>query len=128
MTFDARHFGASHLAAIGPATRDALEAVGLVPDVLPEKFVGEELAAALRTFLGEEEVRGKRFLLLRADIARPALREELQKLGGIVEDVAIYKTGKPAALPAEVTQALAADGRLDWVTFTSASTANNLWE
>jgi uroporphyrinogen III methyltransferase/synthase len=127
LTFDARHFGASHVAAIGAATQRALEQIGLVPDLLPEKFVGEELAAALKEHIGENEVRGKRFLLLRADIARPVLRDELQKLGGIVEDVAIYRTVKPAALPEEVA-AFLAEGHDGWVTFTSASTANNLWD
>lgn len=127
LTFDARHFGASHIAAIGSATKEALEQIGIVPDVLPEKFVGEELAAAIRQHLGDEEVRGKRFLLLRADIARPVLRDELQKLGGIVEDVAIYRTVKPASLPGEVKEFLG-ESAAGWVTFTSASTANNLWD
>ncbi len=67
-------------------------------DVLPEKFVGEELAASLREHLGEEEIRHQRFLLLRADIARPALKEELEKLGAQVEDVAIYRTVRPAGV------------------------------
>ncbi len=133
LTFDARHFGASSVAAIGLATRDALEAIGIVPDLLPEKFVGEELAAALKVEIGEEEIRGKRFLLLRADIARPVLREELEKLGAVVDDLAIYQTIKPDRLPEEVEAFLslpAGDVRIkeNWVTFTSASTANNLWE
>jgi uroporphyrinogen III methyltransferase/synthase len=104
-----------------------LEQIGIVPDVLPEKFVAEELAAALKEEIGAEEVRGKRFLLLRADIGRPVLREELEKLGGIVEDVAIYRTEKPASI-AEGVKTFLAEGREGWVTFTSASTANNLWE
>ena len=97
-----------------------------MPDLLPEKFVGEELAAALIAEIGAEEVRGKRFLLLRADIARPVLREELEKLGGRVEDVAMYRTVRPEKLPEEVTAGL--EEGMSWVTFTSASTARNLWE
>jgi uroporphyrinogen III methyltransferase / synthase len=127
--FDARHFAASNVAAIGPATAEALEEIGIYPDLIPEKFVAEELAEALKASIGEdgEEIRHKRFLLLRADIARPVLREELLKLGAIVEDVAIYRTVKPAGLPEEVGEALAEEA-VDWVTFTSASTARNLWE
>jgi uroporphyrinogen III methyltransferase/synthase len=130
LTFDARHFGASNIAAIGSATKEALEQIGIVPDVLPEKFVGEELAAAIREHIGDDEVRGKRFLLLRADIARPVLREELENLGAIVEDVAIYRTVKPRELPDEVKTFLAAPdtSAAAWVTFTSASTAKNLWD
>jgi uroporphyrinogen III methyltransferase/synthase len=136
LTFDARHFGASHVAAIGPGTAEALKGIGIVPDLLPEKFVGEELAAALKGFMESQEdggMRGKRVLLLRADIARPVLREELEKLGAVVEDVAIYRTVRAGRLPEEVAEVLGEldgreKGRGDWVTFTSASTAENLWK
>ena len=125
--FDARHFGASNVAAVGPATAKALEEIGIVPDLIPERFTGDEIVPALKEEMGEEGIRGKRFLLLRADIARPALREGLAKLGGVVEDVAIYQTGRPARLPEEVVEAIE-KAEVEWVTFTSASTATNLWE
>ena len=103
--------------------------IGIYSDLIPEKFVGEELAAALKETIGAagEDVRHKRFLLLRADIARPVLREELLKLGGIVEDVPIYRTIMPAGLPEEVIDALDGTSPPHWVTFTSASTAANFW-
>jgi uroporphyrinogen III methyltransferase/synthase len=127
LTFDARHFGASSIAAIGTATAKTLQEIGIEADLLPEKFVGEELAAALQEHLGDAEIRHQRFLLLRADIARPALREELEKLGAQVEDVAIYHTQRPHALSPEILQTID-ETPVQWVTFTSASTANNLWE
>ncbi|MGN6367754.1 MAG: uroporphyrinogen-III C-methyltransferase [Phycisphaerae bacterium] len=125
--FDARHFAASSVAAVGPATARALEEIGIVADVIPERFTGDEVVPALKAKMGEEEIRGHRFMLLRADIARPALREGLEKLGGMVEDVAIYQTKRPERLPEEVVAAIEA-GEVEWVTFTSASTATNLWE
>jgi uroporphyrinogen III methyltransferase/synthase len=130
LEFDARHFAASSVAAIGPATAEALHEIGIHPDLIPEKFVGEELAAALKATIAAEgeQIRHKRFLLLRADIARPVLREELRKLGATVEDVAIYRTARPAALPQDVIAALQEATPPDWITFTSASTATNLWE
>ncbi len=118
LTFDARHFGASHIAAIGSATAKALHEIGIYPDLLPEKFVGEELAAALKQHLGDSEIRHQRFLLLRADIARPALKEELEKLGAQVEDVAIYRTVRPDSLPPDITTAIE-HSQFDWVTFTA---------
>ncbi len=123
--FDARHFGASSIAALGPATAEALEVIGITPDLVPEKFVGEELAAALKSHIGSAEIADKSFLLLRADIARPVLWEELEKAGGRVQDVAIYQTKLPDALPEEILSALRND-EIDWITFTSASTASNL--
>ena len=128
LKLDARAFGGRHVAAIGPSTADALAQIGIMPDVIPEKFVGEELAAALRqTFggAGSAPLAGQRFLLLRADIARPVLREELAKAGAQVDDLPIYRTICPAALPDDVLSALRAN-QVNWITFTSASTANNL--
>ena len=66
-------------------------------------------------------MRGKRFLLLRADIARPVLREGLEKLGGVVEDVAIYQTGRPAAVAGGGGGGDRRRWAVGWVTFTSAS-------
>jgi uroporphyrinogen-III synthase len=113
------------VAAIGPATAEALTAMGVFADVIPEKFVGEALAAALQERIGDTKLRGARILLLRADSARPVLREELMAAGAVVEDLAVYRTVMPGALPGEVVEAIG-KGEIDWVTFTSASTAMNL--
>ena len=124
---DARMFFGLRVGAIGPTTAAALEQIGIVPDVIPEKFVGEELAAALKGTIGEKHLHGARFLLLRADIARPVLREQLEAAGAEVHDVAIYRTVRPDALPEDVLEALR-EGKVNWITFTSASTAQNLFE
>ncbi len=119
-----------HVAAIGPATAEALRAIGISPDIIPETFVGEALAAELlKCFAdgaaGPAPLTGRKFLLLRADIARPVLREELTRAGAVVEDIAIYRTVRPEALAPKAIEALEA-GSLNWITFTSASTAENL--
>lgn len=123
LNLDARAIGPAKIAAIGPATADAVrDALGLRVDLCPERSVAEALADDLRDAC---EVEGKRFLLLRADIARPVLRERLDADGAAaVVDLAIYETRPAAALPESVLAALA-DGRVDWVTFTSSSTVHN---
>jgi uroporphyrinogen III methyltransferase/synthase len=64
-------------------------------------------------------------LLLRADIARPILRERLEKGGAAeVRDVAVYETRPVAELPPGVLSGLEM-GFIDWVTFTSSSTVRN---
>ena len=75
--------------------------------------------------VGTGTLSGRKFLLLRADIARPVLRDELQKAGAVVEDIPIYRTVKPATLPQDALDALEGGG-LNWITFTSASTAKNM--
>ena len=120
---DARAFGPARLAAIGSTTADAIrDQLCLNVDLSPDSFVAEALAAAL---IDRGEVKGKRFLLLRADIARPILREKLRQGGAAeVNDVAIYETRPAAALPPVLLEALDA-GQVQWVTFTSSSTVRN---
>lgn len=117
---DARAFGSAKVAAIGDATARAVrEELFLSVDLCPEAFVAEALADALAA---KNVVRGKRFLLLRADIARPILRERLLADGAAeVRDVPIYQTRSVDSLPPHLIDALAA-GEVTWVTFTSSST------
>jgi uroporphyrinogen III methyltransferase/synthase len=120
---DVRVFGGAKVAAVGAETRDAVaEHLSLRADVCPDRAVADALADELVA----KGAAGKRFLLLRADIARPVLVERLKQAGAAeVRDVAIYETRPPAALPPDLLEALA-DHRVTWVTFTSSSTAKNL--
>jgi uroporphyrinogen III methyltransferase/synthase len=120
---DARAFGNAKIAAIGDATARAVrEELFLAVDLCPDSFVAEALADALEA---RGVVRGSRFLLLRADIARPILRERLERDGAAeVRDVPVYETRPASELPKPLIDALAA-GEVTWVTFTSSSTAKN---
>lgn len=118
---DARALAGCRVAAIGPATADRLRRWFIEPELVPDRFVAEALAESI---LKLGDVRGKRFLLLRADIARPALREALTEAGAVCDDLAIYRTKPADALPDDVTAGLA-DGTIDWITFTSSSTFTN---
>ena len=120
---DARAFAGAKIAAIGDATADAVRReLFLNVDLCPESFVAEALADALAA---RDAVRGRRYLLLRADIARPVLRDRLAAGGAAeVQDVPVYETKPAAALPPALLDALAA-GEVTWVTFTSSSTAKN---
>ncbi len=123
---DSRAFAGVRVAAIGNVTADAIrDELCLRVDLCPQEFVAEALADDLEK---RGEVRGRRFLLLRADIARPVLREKLAAGGAVeVRDVSIYQTRPATALPPALLDALAA-GELNWITFTSSSTARNLVE
>jgi uroporphyrinogen III methyltransferase / synthase len=103
------------IAAIGPATAEALRACGLGPDVVPEEYIAEGLAARLRALIRA----GDRVLLPRAAETRDVLVRELGAMGARVEEVAAYRTG-PAAGASELRAALA-EGGVDMVTFTSSS-------
>ncbi len=121
---DARVFAKARVAAIGDATAEAIrQQLCLKVDCCPERFVAEALADELTK---SGQVSGKRFLMLRADIARPVLRDKLQAAGAKeVRDIAIYETVLPESLPEEALVALR-NREVNWVTFTSSSTARNL--
>jgi uroporphyrinogen III methyltransferase/synthase len=120
---DVRIFGSARVAAIGQATADAVrQGLCLRVDLCPEQFVAEALADA---FAERGEIAGKRFLLLRADIARPLLRDRLIAGGAAdVQDISIYETHATDSLAPELLTALE-QRRLKWITFTSSSTAKN---
>ena len=120
---DTRHFAGVKIGAIGESTADAcLEKLGIRPDLVPTRFVAESMAGEL---IANHGVTGKKFLLLRADIARPALPQLLTSAGAIVTELTSYETRLASGLPDQVIEALKA-GQIDWVTFTSSSTVTNL--
>lgn len=109
----------SSVAAIGPATAQALEAHGVTPTLVPDEYVAEGI---LR---GVGNVSGKQLLLLRADIARKTLAEELRRGGAEVDEVAAYRTIVVPPDAAVLRRLLDAD-RPDAITFTSSSTVRGL--
>ncbi len=120
---DARHFSNTHIAVIGEATGDSLrQQLAIRADLMPPRFVAESLAEEL---IQKHQVEGKRFLLLRADIARPALPKLLTQAGADVTELTVYQTKRPEALPDDVLSALR-NNEVDWITFTSSSTARNM--
>ena len=117
---DARRLGSARLAAIGPATADALLHRGLRADLVPAEFRAEGLVARL-----VPEVRGKRVLLPRAEGARDVLPRELTRAGAEIVDVATYRAKRVSALPERARELLYRDA-VDAITFTSSSTVRNL--
>jgi uroporphyrinogen III methyltransferase/synthase len=113
---DLRALGSLRLAAIGPATAKALREFHLEPDLVPDEYRSENLAAALR-----ERVRGQRVLLARADRGRELLREELAAVAE-VEQVAVYSQCDAVEWDPIVLDEWRA-GRVDYVTLTSSNIA-----
>jgi uroporphyrinogen III methyltransferase/synthase len=106
------------IAAIGPATAQALAACGLRVDYMPQVYLAKQIAA------GIGDVAGQRILLPRAERAPKHLAQALRGKGAVVDEVAAYRTLAVGA-PDEL-KALLADGQIDIVTFTSSSTVRNL--
>lgn len=116
---DLRALGGLMLAAIGPATADALRGYHLEPDLVPEKYRSENLAATLRDW-----VRGQRVLLARADRGREILRESLSEVAE-VEQVAVYSQVDAVEADEEVLLLLRT-GQIHHITLTSSNIARAL--
>ncbi|MFN2529160.1 MAG: uroporphyrinogen-III C-methyltransferase [Candidatus Baltobacteraceae bacterium] len=111
MGADARYLRHTRVAAIGPKTAQALLAHGIHADLVPGRFVSEDLAAAL-----DEHARpSDRILLFRAQEGREVLQN--------AESVAAYKTSTllDPGFEEKVTSA-------DILTFTSASSIKGFVE
>ena len=118
---DARSLAGCKVAAIGPATAQALRDRFLHVDCVPRRYVAEEVVAALKE---SEELCGKRILLPRAGAARMVLPKELRKLGAEVEDISLYDTLAETDVDPDVLERITS-GDADVITFTSSSTVEN---
>lgn len=108
------------IAAIGPATEERIQDLGLVVDVVPQRYVAEEVVRSLRKL-----VKGEKVLIVRAKIARDVIPQQLQDAGAEVEVVEAYQTVVPEEAK-ERMQHVFDDGRVpDAITFTSSSTVKN---
>ena len=111
------------VAAIGPATADALGEHGIRADLVPHEYRAEGLLERLRAVITPAD----RVLLPRAAQTRDVLVTGLRRLGAQVTEVPAYATRRAEAGTARLREALAA-GTIDAVTFTSSSTARNFAE
>lgn len=107
-------------AAVGPATAGVLRAAGIRVALIPSRFLTTAIAHELPVAPGE------RILLARTTAATPALADALTARGGVVDQVAAYRTRlAPRALSARLRRLIDARA-IDTVLFTSASTVRGL--
>ena len=119
---DIRSIGRASIAAIGPATAERLTHHGLEVAAMPDEYRAEAISDAI----GIKRIRGKRFLIPRAEVAREALPEILRAKGAREVQIApAYRTIKPKGVQVERMRELIASHAIDLVTFTSSSTVKN---
>ena len=114
----------SKIAAIGPATAQALTDVGLRPDLIPPQAIAESLA---QTLLGHITSGETRVLLVRAESARDHLPDVLRAAGAQLTIAPAYRTIVPeSSIPLLQELFRTPEAWPDAITFTSSSTATNL--
>ncbi len=120
---DLRVLKGVNICAVGPKTAEALEQHGLKADLIPSEFKAEGVLAAL----GGVQVKGLRFLIPRAKVAREIIPEKLRELGAEVTVATAYENVRPAA-DVDRVKKLFTEKKIAAVTFTSSSTVHNFVE
>jgi uroporphyrinogen-III synthase len=124
-----RMLATARIATIGPATAAALANYGLSAALVPDEYIAESVAEALRREAEGrgETLAGQRILLARAAEARQVLVTELEQAGAHVDIVTAYRT-LPVAQDDERGReviALLRQQQLDIITLTSSSTVHH---
>ncbi|MEO0144504.1 MAG: uroporphyrinogen-III synthase [candidate division WOR-3 bacterium] len=101
------------IAVIGPKTEKALKSFHLNAHFMPDKFISDEIVNVLN------ELKNKKIILFRSDLARKDLVISLKNKGAIVKEIVAYKT---IILNIKDKLKEAFENGIDLVIFTSSST------
>ncbi|MDH5543033.1 MAG: uroporphyrinogen-III C-methyltransferase [Nitrospinota bacterium] len=115
---DIRDLAGPKICAIGKSTGEAVEALGIRVDLVPDEYRAEGILESIG------DVKGKKILIPRAEEAREVLPDTLREKGAEVNVVTAYRTHRPDARKDELFEAIK-NGDADMVTFTSSSTVSN---
>jgi len=120
---DARVFCSAKIAAIGSRTAAKLDEFGIKADFVPSVFTSEQLGKQL---LGFSNLKNKKILLLRSELASNELVELLADAGAEVDNVSVYTTEEEKGESSWLAGRLD-EGTIDWLTFTSPSSVDGFF-
>jgi uroporphyrinogen III methyltransferase/synthase len=120
---DLRDLKGPRICAIGPKTAEALEALKVRVEFVPQEYRAEAIFEGLK----KEMLKDKSILIPRAKVARDVLPGELRKAGAVVDVVEVYQTVLPNEDVTEVRDLLRRR-EVSAITFTSSSTVGNFVE
>lgn len=122
MKLDCRALANIKVCAVGTATAKAIADRGINPDIVPKKFVSEELFEEIKPNLTSED----KILIPRAKNARDYLVDKLSEICSVSE-VHTYETVIDNEMKEEILQLLENES-IDYITFASSSSASNFVE
>lgn len=120
---DIRDLKGIKICAIGPGTAGEIEKLAIKVDFVPTEYRAEAIVDGLKI----SGIKGKNFLLPRAEEAREVLPREIRNFGGSVDVVTAYRSVTPIN-DREKMKDLLKEGKIDLITFTSSSTVRNFTE
>jgi uroporphyrinogen III methyltransferase/synthase len=112
---DVRALAGTRIACVGETTAASLRARGIVPDLVPDKFMSTALIPHF-----DAEQHDVRIAVVRAAEGRDEFIDEMRRRGASVHLAVAYRTVPVAANADELHD-------IDIVTFTSASTVDNFF-
>jgi len=141
---DIRDLKGIKICAIGTKTASEIKKYGIRVDLVPDEFRAEGLIEAFtkeqstpppspplgkggRRGGNSKPLKGMRFLLPRAEVAREIFPEKVRELGGEIDVPVAYRAVKPE-LHGKRLKRFLKEGRITIATFTSAATFNNFVE
>ncbi|HME46281.1 MAG TPA: uroporphyrinogen-III C-methyltransferase [Syntrophorhabdales bacterium] len=126
---DIRDLKGIRLCALGARTAEEIERSGMRPDLVSERFHGEELVHAFRTRAAEKktELGGTRLLLPCAENVEEPVAGYFRRAGCIIDTPAAYRTIKRERHGKRLTRFLT-EGRISIAAFTSGEAFTNFLE
>ncbi|HTR81078.1 MAG TPA: uroporphyrinogen-III synthase [Bacteroidota bacterium] len=107
--------------AVGEKTKNAVERWNIPVAALPSVYDAKHLAISL----SRTDVKGKRFLLPKGNLAGNVVTFALQEHGATVDEVIVYETVQPSDAEAEMIRGKLGNKEIDVVTFFSPSSISN---
>jgi uroporphyrinogen III methyltransferase / synthase len=108
------------ICAIGPRTAEEIQRFGVKVELVPDEYQAEGIIEKM----DGRNLKKKRILLPRAEVAREILPDELRRSGARVDVVTAYRTVKPTKNVKPIKKLLQAN-EISVITFTSSSTVRN---
>jgi uroporphyrinogen III methyltransferase/synthase len=145
---DIRELKGLKICAIGTKTASSIKKFGIRVDLIPGTFNAEGLIEAFIKEVGSQKpevrssdlvknstsnqqpatlLKGIKFLLPRAEVAREIFPEKIRELGGTIDVPVAYRAVKPEK-HGKMLRRFLKEGRVTIATFTSAATFNNFRE
>lgn len=124
---DIRDLKGLKVCAVGSKTAARIRTFGIKTDLFPEQYNAEGLIASFKKEAGtngSEGLKGIRFLMPRAEVAREVFPETIRELGGEIDVVSAYRAVPSDRLGKRVRRFLK-EGKISIATFTSAATFKN---
>ncbi|MBS4535477.1 uroporphyrinogen-III C-methyltransferase [Clostridium sp. D2Q-14] len=119
-SYDVRKLGNIKVVAIGSATADSLKERGIIADIIPKRYIAEDIYDELSSILDKND----RILIPRSKNARSYLVDELSNICEVKEIHTYYtesaKNNKDILLNTLNNQ------EIDYITFTSSSTVKGV--